>query len=294
MSSEHAEEIRERLLRAANHARIGPRVLSDFSLTFAELGLPAKAALILANDVIYRIGQCPSMKAAEINVRKLLAETKVQGGNLLQETQRGWRDRANKIFQQLSPLLRETSGKVFDYGMGSGAVTQRLQDELRIEVEGGDVRDFRLPYVTVPFRPLKTASSDGKIVNVKAGYYDTAVLTNVIHHERENEMILRELDRITKTKLIVIETVPDGSGPAEIEEDLERTFAVDALWNRFFIDGDIPVPGTYETPEGWVKRFKKYGWENTVSQPLGYDHAAIRVIHHLLVFERNLPHTRSR
>ncbi|MEN9647956.1 MAG: hypothetical protein RLY57_760, partial [Candidatus Parcubacteria bacterium] len=127
---------------------------------------------------------------------------------------------------------------------------------------------------------------EGKIVNVVDKHYEAAVLTNVIHHEKINENILKELDRIVARKLVIIETVPVGNTPEEIVLDRERTFANDTLWNRFFNYADIPVPGTYETPEDWIKRFESYGWKTTHSEDLGYDQKSIHDVHHLLVFER--------
>ena len=247
-------------------------------MTFLELGVPSAEARVAAAEVISRISSSQSMREAELKVRELLVRTTAREGNLLESVQKGWRQRADKIFCQLSPLLQGTQGRVFDYGMGSGAVTQRLKEELGLDMEGGDVRDFRMPHVAVPFVALQTPSPDGKIVDVPRGYYGAAVLTNVIHHEKENEIILRELDRIIRSKLVIIETVPNG--------DIERTFANDALWNRFFVDADIPVPGTFETGEGWIRRFSRYGWKCTHSENLGYDQAGLRIVHHLLVFIR--------
>jgi SAM-dependent methyltransferase len=195
--------------------------------------------------------------------------------------------RVNKIFNQISPYLKGVKGKVFDYGMGAGEVTQTLKNKLALDIEGGDVRDFRSKEVTVPFVMLNDSpDTNGKIVNVADKYYEVGVLTNVIHHEKVNENILKELDRIVAKKLVIIETVPVGNTPEEIARDHERTFANDTLWNRFFNYADIPVPGTYKTPEDWIKRFESYGWKTTHSEDLGYDQKSIHDVHHLLVFER--------
>ena len=255
-------------------------------MTFFELGVPSAEARVVAAEVVSRIASSQSMREAELKVRELLMRTTTREGNLLESVQKGWRQRADKIFSQLSPLLQGTPGKIFDYGMGSGAVTQRLKEELGLDIEGGDVRDFRMPHVTVPFVALQPPSPGGGIVQVPDGYYGTAILTNVIHHEEENEIILKELDRIVEHKLVIIETVPDGASPDDQKRDLERTFANDALWNRFFVHADIPVPGTFETGEDWIRRFSQYGWKCSHSENLGYDQAGLRIVHHLLVFER--------
>jgi hypothetical protein len=61
----------------------------------------------------------------------------------------------------------------------------------------------------------------------------------------------------------------------------------DYLYSRLLRDPalDIPVPGTYETAEGWTRRIKAHGWRNTHSQALGKN-PLIQNDHHLLVFER--------
>lgn len=60
----------------------------------------------------------------------------------------------------------------------------------------------------------------------------------------------------------------------------------DYLYNRLFHNADVPVPGTFETPEGWGSRFAKYGWKVKHSENLGEDQKTIKDTHHLLVFEK--------
>ena len=122
-------------------------------------------------------------------------------------------------------------------------------------------------------------------------------MTNVAHHEPENQLVLAELARIIRPggRLIVIETVPED----KTEEALEITFLNDYFYNRILHCADIAVPGTYETLEGWIGRFDDVGFELDLLEdvddpllresnpfPLGYDQPTIRDLHALYVFRR--------
>jgi ubiquinone/menaquinone biosynthesis C-methylase UbiE len=284
---DHTQIIKERLTKGITNPQIRELVLADYAYTFHELGLDENSAKEIADKVVSFIESSATLNETEEKVRALFTGTKVGDKNIFELIQLGLTDRVNKIVVQITPHLQGIKGKVFDYGIGAGEVTQKLKDELSLNIEGGDVRDFRSHNVTVPFVMLgDSADGDGKIVNVADKYYEAAVLTNVIHHEKVNDIILKELDRIVAKKLVIIETVPVGNTPEEIALDHERTFANDTLWNRFFNYADIPVPGTYETPEDWIRRFESYGWKTTHSEDLGYDQKSIHDVHHLLVFER--------
>lgn len=283
----HTQLIKERLTNAVKNPQVRSKIIGDYTFTFQELGLSEQEALIVTEKVISYVEESKSLEEVEQKVKQLFLETNIQDKNVFELISEGLTDRVNKIVDQVSPYLKGEQGKVFDYGMGAGDVTQKLKDKLGLDIEGGDVRDFRSSNVTVPFVLLNdNANEEGKIVPVSDKYYDVALLTNVIHHEKVNNQILKELDRIVAKKLVIIETVPVGNTLEEITLDHERTFANDTLWNRFFNYADIPVPGTYETPEDWIKRFESFGWKTAHSENLGYDQKSIHDVHHLLVFER--------
>src|SRR6266436_1701084 len=84
MKNDHAQIIKDRLTKALTDLGSGLQILADFSLTFSELGLPPEEALTVAKTVVRHIEQSETMKDAEIKVRKLLEETKVRDGNLIQ------------------------------------------------------------------------------------------------------------------------------------------------------------------------------------------------------------------
>ncbi len=291
ITPEKAEELttmKNRLMEAFTSPEIKEKIENDFVYTFKQLGLDDAAAQELCGEVIGALSGEGRLDVIETTMLDRFSNIYVEneGGerkNLVDILHEKLKCRAELIASQVRPYFEDVKGKVFDYGTGDGQVAQRLHDdpELHLDIEGGDVRDYKAPGVTIPVRIF-----NGKRVDVSDGQYDAALMTNVAHHEKNNEAILEELTRIAKQKLVVIETEPTGDTEEEIKKDAERTFANDYLYNRLFHNADIPVPGTYETPQGWEERFKKHGWKVAKSENLGYDQPTIRDIHHLLVFER--------
>ena len=270
--------IKARLKSAFLNPKIREKCLKDFSLTFEKMGLPSERALALAERTIREISVDNTMEETERVIQGVFNGTKIGDQSFLSSLQSDLRAREEIIVSQISPFLGETEGKVIDFGAGSGKIAQTIHDAFKIDMEAVDVRDFRSADVTIPFRMF-----DGKAVPVADGFYEAAVIANVAHHSDDNEAILRELTRITRRKLVVIETIPADPSP----EEWAVTFVNDTLWNRFFNYADIPVPGMYESAEGWVSRFAHHGWKVTHSKFLGYDQPMVRVLHQLMVFEKD-------
>jgi SAM-dependent methyltransferase len=288
ISAEKEEELRlmkGRIESAFADLEIRGKVFADFVYTFQQLGLEKDQADELCEWVSQRLLDPARLDETEGQILKKFEQITVKVGdgalNLVEVLHGKLKDRADLIFSQLKEYLAGVEGKVVDYGAGDGQVTQKLHDTLGLDIDGYDVRLYPAPNVTIPM-----ATFDGGHVNVPDGSYEAAVMTNVAHHERNNEIILQELSRIVKHRLVVVETVPTGETPEEVEKDRERTFMNDYLYNRLFHNADVPVPGAFETPEKWIERFGKYGWHIVRSENLGIDQPTIKDTHHLLVFER--------
>lgn len=160
-------------------------------------------------------------------------------------------------------------------------MTQILHDELDLNIEGVDVRLYKASNINVPIKLF-----NGNHVDVADKEYGSGLLTNVLHHEKENEKILNELDRIIKNKLVILETVPVGQTEEDMERDKDRTFMNDYLYNRLFHSADVPAPGTFETPQKWIERFSQHGWQLENEKDLGFDQPTIKDRHYLLVFKK--------
>lgn len=218
---------------------------------------------------------------SEANVQKLFGKIRVNRKGFLDLLTQKVDNRSEIIFNQVAPYLKNLSGKVIDWGTGDGQVAQMLHEKLGLDITGVDVRDFKAGHVTIPIILF-----DGHHLDVRKAHYDGALLTNVLHHEKDNEKIIKELTRTVRNVLVILETVPTGDTDAEQRRDFERTFLNDVLWNRYFKNADIPVPGTYETSKDWIARFEKWGWKLSVMKDFGYDQPTVRDVHHLFVFKR--------
>lgn len=255
-------------------------VTKDFRKTFGLLGCCPMQIAPLAAETIRFIREAQSIEEAEKNIRELFTTATCNDENVFELIRLGFIIRTDIIFDQVRPHVTGIKNAI-DYGCGNGALAQMLQNRIGLKIEGVDVRDFGTNNLALPIYLF-----DGYSVPVPDKHYECAILTNVLHHETDNEKILQELDRIVSKRLVIIETVPEADSEEDAKKDWGRMLLNDTLWNRFFNHADIPVPGTYEIPSNWIKRFEKYGWQCTHSEDLGFDQPTIQDRHHLLVFER--------
>jgi SAM-dependent methyltransferase len=188
--------------------------------------------------------------------------------------------RGQLIFQQIEPHLRDMHGKeILDFGAGGGLVTAEIRSKVSPHTVGIDVRPYGDGIIQY----------DGRHAPFANDSFDCIVVTNVFHHEKNNQQCLDEVHRLLKPggKLIVVETVPTGSTEEEAQQDLGRTFLVDFTYNRLFNDADIPVPGTFETAIGWTRRFAASGFEKPgVVEHLGFDQEIVPDWHVLYVVHK--------
>jgi hypothetical protein len=288
ISSEKAEELRlmkERIERSLEDEETRAKVTDDFSYTFERLGLSPDDAKKLCDNVFALLKAKKPLPDIEAETLRIFENIKLKVGdkepNLIEILHEKLRDRAKIIASQVAPHLGDVKEKAIDYGAGDGQVTQMLHDQLGLDIEGVDVRLYKAPNVTVPIMLF-----NGGHVEAADGTYEAALLTNVLHHEKANEKIFDELDRIVRRKLVILETVPVGETEEVMEQDKDRTFMNDYLYNRLFHSADVPVPGTFETPKKWVDRFAQHGWKLVNEEDLGFDQPTIKDRHYLLVFEK--------
>ena len=261
-------------------------VLDDFTHTFMYMDVSEDKAKGLSSFIVTTLQQDNEpLDILEQAIYCELKETAVSTTDptsLTDKINKMFTGRAQTIFNQITPHLNGTKGIVLDFGAGDGQITQLIRTA-GYGVVGIDPRNYALSHLTAPVYQF-----DGIRSHFNDKVFETSIATNVLHHEAENERCLNELDRLTQRKLIIIETVPVGATPEDIDKDKLRSFMNDYFYNRLLHDPtfDVPVPGTYETPQGWIDRIEKYSWKTTVSIDLGVDQPIIQDTHHLLVFER--------
>jgi ubiquinone/menaquinone biosynthesis C-methylase UbiE len=281
-----------RIEKALTNSETRAKVQADFIYTFQKLGLPDAEAQELCNEIFVELLSSRTLDVIENDVLRDFESIKISAGaekhSLIQVLHEQLKNRAEIIFFQIKEHLKGIKGKVVDYGAGDGQVTQMLKDRSGLDIEGFDVRPYPTPGLTVRMDVF-----DGSRLPVPDGAYEAAVLTNVLHHEKDNEKILNELDRVVTKRLVILETVPVGKSEQDMEKDKDRTFMNDYLYNRLFHNADVPVPGTFETPNRWKERLHEHGWEYRYQEDLGFDQPTIKDRHYLLVFERKTYATRK-
>ena len=281
--------MQERLKAAFGNKAIAGRITDDFVHTFHRLGLENGSARLITEMVIEKVGSSSDIVSDEEEIRNILGKQEVRGHNLIALLDSRLSTRADLIYRQIEPYIRDTTGCGIDFGCGDGRVTWRIFERLHRPIIGVDVRSYVAPEIKdkLEFIPVPQNSA-APFADSSFGF---GVMSNVAHHESKNENILRELSRLIRPhgRLVVIETVPVTSD----EIEFEVVFANDWLYNRCFHDADVPVPGTYETAEGWIPRFERVGFQlanlgNGLSNytDLGFDQPTIRDRHVMYVFER--------
>lgn len=268
----------------------------DLSQTFHSIGFRWSKAEQLTSEILDLLSRCErGIQTEEQNIFGSLCEQQIGGIPFNKVLEQKLAGRAEIIYGQVSPYFKNIRhGHFLDYGYGDGRVAQLVSDRLsRLIVWGCDRKIYPAKGVTVP---IVSMFPDDSSTELSRASIDAGMITNVIHHEKKNQDILNELARVFKpgARLVVIETVPvDGT-----LEAFELTFFNDFVYNRLFHQADIPVPGTYETFEGWVPRFQAVGFEldtelDDVELPfrenmtdLGFDQETIRDRHVRYVFRR--------
>lgn len=258
------------------------RITRDFAAVLEAMGFKQRHVTDAVNTTLKGLIEANDLMVAEQGIYGVLTALSA-GFHLAPLLEMKLKDRAEIIYTQVAHYFVSVEGRVIDYGCGDGQVTARLlQRGVVDEIVGYDIRAYK---GAVSNTVAKIKRFEGRTVPEKEGSFSAALMTNVLHHAEPNQHVLDDLRRLLKSggKLVVIETCPEKDTP----EDLEVTFLNDYLYNRIFHPfDDIPVPGTFETAEGWTKRFEASGFKQVSMQVLGYDQPLIRDWHVLYELER--------
>lgn len=271
----------KRVAKACSDGNVRRIVHADYVYTFEKIGLEKEAANGLTREVLSTLDLDGDLIGKE---KKIHAHLKSIG--FLDAVTRVRSDRIGVIMSQIGKYLADVTGEIIDFGAGDGRLAQRIADELNKKVRGVEVAQYK----PIAGQTVKISLFDGRKVEAEDGEFEAGICINVLHHDADSDKILDELTRIVSNRLVIIETVPEGDTNYDIEQDKERVFMNDYLSNRIIhgalCGADIPVPGTYDTHEGWAERLRARGFRVVQSIDLGYDQPTIKDRHHLIVAEK--------
>jgi SAM-dependent methyltransferase len=167
-------------------------------------------------------------------------------------------------------LVPHVSGRrLLDLGAGEGWVAAALRGLTLAWTCSVDVGPFHLgrgPYVLY----------DGATLPFRRGTFDTTLLSLVLHHCEAPEAVFDEAVRVTRSRLLIVESV---------YRSVHERFWLDLLdgrLNRYRHGGAMSMPLAFRRPEEWRALFESRGLRLIALQWLGS--RLERLVHHPLLF----------
>lgn len=196
-------------------------------------------------------------------------------------------ERAAHVAGQIRPFLRGKS--LLDIGTGDGMVAWNIRKQFDRHALI-DVVNYVDPRVQLPYERY----NEGDAIPADDQAFDTAVLTNVLHHSLDPLHLLKESWRVTKERLIIIESVyGDDARLGQDEVPFCLTARDQFIYTSFFdwfynrvLHSDVPVPFNYLPPQRWERVFADEGMAVVARQDLGIDVEIVPIHHFLYVLER--------
>ena len=127
------------------------------------------------------------------------------------------RARARRKWRWIRAYLPAPSAaeRVLDLGAGDGYVGEVVRQTTGAEVVLADVVDFNRT-------SLPLVRYDGRSLPFEDARFDLTLLVYVLHHARDPEAVLREARRVTKGRVVVVESVAEHPLQRRLFEPLDR------------------------------------------------------------------------
>ena len=159
--------------------------------------------------------------------------------------------------------------RLLDLGAGEGWVVEALRALTPLWSCSVDVGPFRLapePYVVY----------DGVRLPFHDSSFDTTLISLALHHCGAAEAVLDEAVRVTRSRLLIVESVYRNS------HERFWLYLLDGRLNRYRHGGVMNVPLAFRRPEEWRALFESRGLHIIALRWLGSRFE--RLVHHPLLF----------
>ncbi len=158
-----------------------------------------------------------------------------------------WETRSKFIAEWIAPYI---VGALLDLLCGHGGISEFLS-HYGIEVtlserEGIYPEDWKLP--NLPYISLSDL-----IAMPPAHYFDTVVLSTVLHHESDPEVLLSVAGRLAKRRIIIVENCLESDYPPDFQ------LLMDIFFNHCLNLTDLESPAVHRSIEGWLSSVSSYG-----------------------------------
>ena len=185
-------------------------------------------------------------------------------------------ERAVQIVAQISPYV--VGQRIADIGCGDGLVSAAFAPDREVVLtDVVDYVDKRVPIPLVLYGgagPLPIAPS-----------VDSSLLLTVLHHAEDPVALFEETARVTRQRIIIIESVVPPSDAESFASEFEFAAFFDWFYNRV-LHKDVPVPYNYNSTNGWTALFQAHGWQIANVIDLGRDQPLVPEHHMLFVLDR--------
>ena len=254
------------VLKQTNHFNVQAMRNARFFLMdlFNTFGIENDSGERIIQEIFNVFSKESSSKNIEEQLKEILVELNL--GKLISET---LKERASKIYKQISPYIDE-SGSIIDVGCGDGRIAQAFVGGDR-KVQLIDTIDYNM--VQLPFQRY-----DGVHIPFPDKSFDYSFAITVLHHCDQPLEVLKEMKRVTRKRLVIIESV--------YLNEAQRRFNMffDWFYNRVLHD-DVNVPYNFNSPEGWEHIFREDGLNVAASVDIGLDQVTVPEYHWLYVLE---------
>jgi ubiquinone/menaquinone biosynthesis C-methylase UbiE len=253
------------------------RIAELAQASFADSGMsPENAAELwsrMENILRNEAEEWHSLSQLEGKLRKLYEKQKADPRQLYAQLLR----RAERCYANIAEHL---SGEtLLDFGAGSGILAKTIQHRKGMQVSLVDVVNYSL--TALPFYPYEQSAPLGFEDNC----FDSALLYLVLHHADDPLHALKEVTRVTKRRLIIVE------GEVEQPERYLVNCFLDWLHNRVVSGMDIHVPLNFQRVADWHEWFAQLGLKVMKTQLLDVDDPCAPEFHVLFVLEKTAAHT---